>query len=225
MSSYPQSVEHESPQALEYLRTDCHNVNTFFRKQGVTTLTLREFFEWVVNPSLPAPDDPASHVYLHQLLEAAQARGFNETVEMEDSAFRYVHIPRHLHAAYPFVRDFLRLQTGKLTPSEVYYAAVSGMKQDLSGAQPEPDPPRLGASNREGNPITFSGSTSENEIDNGDSEDEVMQHRSETKKSQARPRNESPESRKLRKKAVKEQQSQRRKTKIPKHIKRNRTKK
>ncbi|THD22621.1 Serine/threonine-protein kinase [Fasciola hepatica] len=222
MIDVSQSVEHESPQALDYLRSDCYNVNTFFRKQGVTTLTLREFFEWVVNPSLPAPDDPASHVYLQQLLQAAQERGFHETIEVEDSAFRYVHIPRNLQASYPFVRDFLRLQIGKLTPSEVYYAAVSGMKQDLSGAQTESDLLKVDALNEEEHSRL---SASENEDANENSENESGQNNQPTRTSQARPRNESPASRKLRKKTVKEHQAERRKTKIPKHVKRHRTKK
>ncbi|VDP91090.1 unnamed protein product [Echinostoma caproni] len=221
MIDVSQSVEHESPHALEYLRTDCHNVNAFFRKQGVVTLTLREFFEWVVNPSLPAPDDPASRVYLQQLLQTAEERGFNQTIESEDAAFRFVHIPRHLQAAYPFVRDFLKLQTGRLAPSEVYYAAVSGMKPDLTGAQPKPDILMQPISDDEHSSQLASSDESEGPHEESQRDGEAIT----TIVSQARPRNESPTSRKLRKKTVKEQQAERRKTKIPKHIKRHRTKK
>ncbi|KAA3671538.1 RIO kinase 1, partial [Paragonimus westermani] len=215
MIDVSQAVEHESPQALEYLRTDCYNVNTFFRKQGVPTLTLREFFEWVVNPSLPSPDDPSSRVYLSSLLANAEARGIDETVTMEDDAFRFVHIPRNLSAVYPFVRDFLRIQQGKLNPDQIYYAAVSGMKPDLSGAQSENTPQSR---------------IQEEASDTGDSENseqssEYSQPPPNKKSNSARPRGESPESRKLRKKIVKEHQAEKRKTKIPKHVKRRHSKK
>ncbi|CAH8564105.1 unnamed protein product [Heterobilharzia americana] len=140
MIDVSQAVEHESPQALEYLRTDCYNVNTFFRKQGVSTLTLRELFEWVVNPTLPSPDDPSSVNCLASLLQEASIRGMNETMEKEDEAFRFVHIPRNLSVSYPFVRDFLKLQRGQLSPSDIYYATITGLKSDLTGALPELQP-------------------------------------------------------------------------------------
>ncbi|GAA42679.2 RIO kinase 1, partial [Clonorchis sinensis] len=214
MIDVSQAVEHESPQALDYLRADCHNVNNFFRRQGVSTLTLREFFDWVVNPSLPQPDDPASQVHLTRLLETAEERGFNQTVEAEDNAFRFVHIPRNLSAVYPFVRDFLKMQRGLLSPEDVYYASVSGMKQDLTGAQQVDevacDSEDIDQSSDEDSSEYYSVSSTE---------------LNSPRPPNVRPRNESPASRKLRKKLVKEQQAEKRKTKIPKHVKRRRPKK
>ncbi|KAJ3375757.1 Serine/threonine-protein kinase RIO1 [Allomyces arbusculus] len=59
-----QSVEHEHPHALEFLRKDCANVTEFFRKKGVAVLSLRELFDFVTNaalkPAAPAATTAAS---------------------------------------------------------------------------------------------------------------------------------------------------------------------
>uniref|UniRef100_G3R627 Serine/threonine-protein kinase RIO1 n=1 Tax=Gorilla gorilla gorilla TaxID=9595 RepID=G3R627_GORGO len=47
-----QSVEHDHPHALEFLRKDCANVNDFFMKHGVAVMTVRELFELVTDPSI-----------------------------------------------------------------------------------------------------------------------------------------------------------------------------
>merc|ERR1711915_562979 len=46
-----QSVEHDHPHALEFLRKDLVNVNEFFRKKGVAILGLKELVDWVVCPT------------------------------------------------------------------------------------------------------------------------------------------------------------------------------
>jgi RIO kinase 1 len=45
-----QSVDSEHPYALSFLREDCMNINNFFKKQGINTLTSRELFNFVVKP-------------------------------------------------------------------------------------------------------------------------------------------------------------------------------
>jgi len=47
-----QSVEHEHPYAMDFLRMDCNNVNRFFKSKGVAVMTLRELFEFVTDPEL-----------------------------------------------------------------------------------------------------------------------------------------------------------------------------
>ncbi|KAI9144105.1 RIO1 family-domain-containing protein [Paraphysoderma sedebokerense] len=47
-----QSVEHDHPHSLEFLRKDCTNVTEYFKKKGVEVLTVRELFEFVTNESL-----------------------------------------------------------------------------------------------------------------------------------------------------------------------------
>ncbi|CAI2729337.1 unnamed protein product [Schistosoma spindalis] len=220
MIDVSQAVEHESPQALEYLRTDCHNINIFFRKQGVSTLTLRELFEWVVNPSLPAPDDPSSRECLMSLLREASIRGLNETIEKEDEAFRYVHIPRNLSVSYPFVRDFLKIQRGQLSHSDIYYAAITGLKPDLTGILTQPQVIKENNECESDNESITDKASITSEISSESISEDVTKA-----KTNARPRNESPESRKNRKKAIKQEQAEKRKHKIPKYVKRRKIKK
>uniref|UniRef100_A0A8C4ZZ28 Serine/threonine-protein kinase RIO1 n=1 Tax=Gadus morhua TaxID=8049 RepID=A0A8C4ZZ28_GADMO len=47
-----QSVEHDHPHALEFLRKDCSNINDFFLKRGVAVMTIRELFEFITDPSI-----------------------------------------------------------------------------------------------------------------------------------------------------------------------------
>ena len=47
-----QSVEHDHPFALDFLRFDCRNVNLFFAKQNVVVPSVRELFEFVVETSI-----------------------------------------------------------------------------------------------------------------------------------------------------------------------------
>uniref|UniRef100_A0A8D0L5W3 Serine/threonine-protein kinase RIO1 n=1 Tax=Sphenodon punctatus TaxID=8508 RepID=A0A8D0L5W3_SPHPU len=47
-----QSVEHDHPHALEFLRKDCANINDFFWKYNVAVMTVRELFEFITDPSV-----------------------------------------------------------------------------------------------------------------------------------------------------------------------------
>lgn len=47
-----QSVEHDHPHALEFLRKDCTNITDFFKKNGVCTMTVKELFDFVVDNSI-----------------------------------------------------------------------------------------------------------------------------------------------------------------------------
>jgi RIO kinase 1 len=53
MIDVSQSVEHDHPHALEFLRKDCENVVDFFKKSlgQAAILTLRELFDFVVKDS------------------------------------------------------------------------------------------------------------------------------------------------------------------------------
>jgi len=44
-----QSVEHDHPHALEFLRKDCTNITDFFKRNGVCVMTVKELFDFVVD--------------------------------------------------------------------------------------------------------------------------------------------------------------------------------
>jgi RIO kinase 1 len=47
-----QSIEHDHPSALYFLRKDCFNVNNFFKKKGVLVFGLKQFFDFVTDLNL-----------------------------------------------------------------------------------------------------------------------------------------------------------------------------
>lgn len=47
-----QSVELDHPRAFDFLREDCLHVNDYFRRQGVATLTVKELFDFAVDPAV-----------------------------------------------------------------------------------------------------------------------------------------------------------------------------
>ncbi|VDN49404.1 unnamed protein product [Dibothriocephalus latus] len=209
---------------MDFLRDDCYNVNNFFRRQGVATLTLREFFEWVVDPSLPHPDETAEcAACLDELLARANERGHNSTLDAEDDAFRRVYVPRSLFEVKQFFRDFVRLKKGLIKPEDLYYAAVSGIRSDLPGGnQIKKDGSTVDclAEEEEGSESESESSSAEEDAASDASVDaEKCFEEERIKQSNRHPRNESPESKRLRKKEVKEEKARKRETKIPKKVK------
>ena len=63
--TFNQSVEMDHPNALEFLRKDCNNVNEFFRKKNVAVLTLKGLFDFVTDPTITEDN-------VEQYLEEAQ---------------------------------------------------------------------------------------------------------------------------------------------------------
>jgi len=89
-----QSVEHDHPHALEFLRKDLFNVTEFFRKLEVAVLGLKELFDWVVDTR----EDWESR--LDQLEVVASSRSEEERSAqqiVDEEVFKQVFIPRRLN--------------------------------------------------------------------------------------------------------------------------------
>jgi RIO kinase 1 len=113
-----QSVEHDHPQSMAFLRRDIVNINSFFRGKGVTsTMTVREYYTFVTdefNPLFAA--DPHAYVvdnrdtWRERAFVAEDADGRQEGVddelgaaakaraEVDEAVFLQVHVPRGLNA-------------------------------------------------------------------------------------------------------------------------------
>ena len=68
MIDVDQAVDLDHPHCLEFLREDALHVNSFFQKLGVPTLTIRQVFDYAVDPSIPAGEQDST---LDKLLENA----------------------------------------------------------------------------------------------------------------------------------------------------------
>lgn len=73
-----QSVEHDHPNALEFLRKDCHNINEFFRKCSVAIMTVRELFDFVTDPAIT---EDSVEGYLERAMEVAASRTVKQLEE------------------------------------------------------------------------------------------------------------------------------------------------
>ena len=88
-----QSVEHDHPHALEFLRKDLNNLKEFFRRKNVAVLSLRESFDFVVDPNI---EDNEVEDLLGQLSEKASGKTVEEREQEEDELFKQIYIPRRL---------------------------------------------------------------------------------------------------------------------------------
>ena len=131
-----QSVEHDHPNALEFLRKDCDNVTEFFRRNKVCVMPVKGLFDFVTDISLT---DDRVEEYLEKAEEKAVARepgdqGAEE--EVSEAVFKQIFIPRTLTEVTKYEEDFEKMQMGQRV--DIAYSSVTGLKPDLSGVQSVP---------------------------------------------------------------------------------------
>jgi RIO kinase 1 len=203
-----QSVEHDHPRAVDFLRKDCNNINNYFRRNGVISLTLKELFDFVVDPNL---DDEDVDRYLGKLQENTVGRTLQDLESLdkqcEEQVFLNSYLPKRLDEVVDFERDIDNVAHGD---ENVIYRTITGMKDDLSGALTKAT-------------LLKDDISGDSESDSGSDSDECSENVG-RRKAIGRPRNETPEERRSRKAAVKEERSEKRKTKVPKHVKKRREK-
>uniref|UniRef100_A0A8I3W727 Serine/threonine-protein kinase RIO1 n=1 Tax=Callithrix jacchus TaxID=9483 RepID=A0A8I3W727_CALJA len=140
-----QSVEHDHPHALEFLRKDCANVNDFFMKHSVAVMTVRELFEFVTDPSITHENMEA---YLSKAMEIASQRTKEERSSqdhVDEEVFKRAYIPRTLNEVKDYERDMdiiMKLKEEDMAMNaqqdNILYQTVTGLKKDLSGVQKVP---------------------------------------------------------------------------------------
>uniref|UniRef100_A0A8D0BGU9 Serine/threonine-protein kinase RIO1 n=1 Tax=Salvator merianae TaxID=96440 RepID=A0A8D0BGU9_SALMN len=216
-----QSVEHDHPHALEFLRKDCANINDFFRKYNVAVMTVRELFEFVTDPSITNENIDA---YLEKAMEIASERTEEERSSqdhVDEEVFKKAYIPRTLTEVKNYERDvdiMMKLKEEdtalNVQQDNILYQTVTGLKKDLSGVQKVP---ALLQSKEEEESDSEDDGSSEN------SESGCKEQEEESVHPKDRPA-ESNIDKKERKKLTKEAQREKRKNKIPKHVKKRKEK-
>lgn len=221
-----QSVEHDHPHALEFLRKDCTNITDFFRKKGVCTLTMKELFDFVTDITIT---DDNIDAYLDHVMEMSANRtqeDITEQQKIDDEVFKNAFIPRTLDDVIDFERDLTKAKTGKT--DHILYQTVTGLKADLTGAQQEPvlleDKADTTDVSEDVKDKDNGVVDSEDSSDCSDSDDSDNSEKVNKMALSHRPRDESPNSKKERKQRIKEEQREKRKNKIPKHIKKKKEK-
>jgi len=203
-----QSVEHDHPHALEFLRKDIRNVNEFFRKKNVNVLTVKELFDFVVDVNIAENQEESSLEKLNEKasLRTEDERSSQELIEAE--VFNQIFIPRKLMDV-----DFPERAISKIksksdgVETEPVYKSVTGVQlykdDELKSDDDEKDEKSV-----------------KSDLDSTSTNDEEASKF----KDSHRPRNESPNSRRERKKALKAEIADKRKSKVKKHVKKRKEK-
>ncbi|XP_050298831.1 serine/threonine-protein kinase RIO1 [Anthonomus grandis grandis] len=200
-----QSVEHDHPHALEFLRKDCTNITDYFKKRDVATMSLKELFDFITDPSI---NEENMEECLSKLAEkAAERTETTSTEQIDEEVFKQAYIPKRLTEVIDFERDINQAKSGLV--EDLVYKTLVGLKSDLSGTIQQPEILEEQVKS-EGSEDESSGSEEEEESKFVDS---------------SRPRHESLDEKKARKKAVKEAQAEKRKVKVKKHIKKQKERK
>jgi RIO kinase 1 len=221
MIDVSQSVEHDHPRSLEFLRMDVKNVSDFFKRKNVHTLSERAVFGFVTagggSKDMAGMKEAVEKLFeLREQQQDGDAEGADEreaAAEMDDTVFRQQYIPQTLEQVYDIERDVERLKLGE-GESLIYkdLLAQSGPKPAVDGEDGEAS----GSTDEDGEEGEEE-DDSEVEVD----EDGVPIRRRKWDED-ARPRGkrfEDKDEKKAHKVLVKEEKREQRATKMPKHLK------
>ncbi|KAF8408423.1 hypothetical protein HHK36_007575 [Tetracentron sinense] len=229
-----QSVDLDHPHALDFLREDCVHISDFFRKHGVAVMTVRELFDFIVDPSIA---DESVDNYLEEVQQKILARGdMSPEDEIADSVFVQSFIPRTLEHVKNVEEDIKRITSGKDT-EDIYYQTITGLKQALPRVQSaraqstkeqqqqqqntnlEPEPPADPA----GHTNSFDSAT-ESDTDGSEENSDDPEGKGSASETETQTPVDRKAARKENKKKVKEEKREARKTKIPKAVKKRKKK-
>ncbi|KAL8951825.1 MAG: hypothetical protein Q9183_007433, partial [Haloplaca sp. 2 TL-2023] len=206
-----QSVEHDHPRSLEFLRMDIKNVTDFFRRKGVDTLAEKAVFSFVT--AVQGSQDPSAMAeVLKKLYEERQDEDqHDDAAEVDTEVFRNQYIPQTLEQVYDVERDVD--QIGKGGQDDLVYRDLLADKVISEAAQQADtngvDSARTGENDTQSNQGSDAGSPTQEEDDSD----------AFSKKQPRGKRFEDKETKKDHKKQVKEEKREKREHKMPKHVK------
>ena len=97
-----QSVEHDHPRSLEFLRMDIKNVKDFFSRKGVLGLSERSTFAFITSEK-DSVDMQKMRETLKKLCMESEGEESNDNID--DVVFREQYIPQTLEQVYDIERD------------------------------------------------------------------------------------------------------------------------
>ncbi|CAI7648364.1 unnamed protein product [Penicillium discolor] len=190
-----QSVEHDHPRSLEFLRMDIKNVSDFFRRKNILTLPERTVFQFIIAPEGPV-DVTAGNEEMTSAIEkllVAREEGDDEQQEAEDVDT----------AVYDVERDAERIRDGQ-GADLVYGDLLAGGKKKATATDAVEEDAESDASGG----VSVSGSDSD--------EEEIDPF---APKPPRGKRFEDKDSKRDHKAKVKEEKREQRANKMPKHMK------
>ncbi|MCJ1310550.1 protein kinase rio1 [Agyrium rufum] len=200
-----QSVEHDHPKSLEFLRTDIKNISDFFSRKSVETLPERSVFEFITANQGSSEQEGTLHA-LEGLYKTTknEEQPSEDQKEVDNEVFRNQYIPQTLDQVYDIERDaenvakdghenlvYRNLLAHQDEPTNEH---ETGVESDHSGGSGE-------------------GSEKDSDVDSQDEHDPFA------KKAPRGKRFEDKSMKKEHKQLVKEEKREQREKKMPKHLK------
>jgi RIO kinase 1 len=210
-----QSVEHDHPRSLEFLRMDIKNVSDFFRRKGVNVLSEQTIFSFTT--CLGSYDETHIEATVQALYDAKernedggvtleQAEEAAARQEVDKEVFRNQYIPQTLEQVYDIERDAEKVSKGG-QDSLVYKNLLAD---------------KIVPAVTETTNVTASHSSDQSSGDENDDGSSSEDSDDESRFEKGTPRGkrfEDKDAKREHKKAVKEEKREKRKEKLPKHIK------
>ncbi|KAG9246731.1 RIO1 family-domain-containing protein [Calycina marina] len=200
-----QSVEHDHPRSLEFLRMDIKNVSDYFRRQNVNVLSEQSVFQLITAHS--DVTEPALTNSLEKLFEMRPAEANTEESaaeqQVDNEVFRQQYMPQTLDQVYDIERDAEKINKGQ--KEDLIYRNLLADKIPLSSGN-EADEDTGGASHESeiGDDSPGSDTDGESRFEKGTPRGKRFIDKDEKN---------------AHKKAVKEEKREKRKDKLPKHLK------
>jgi RIO kinase 1 len=196
MIDVSQSVEHDHPASLEFLRKDVKNVSDFFRSRNVEVLSERKVFMFITEPEGSNDMDKIAEVVEDLFQEEASITDEErQKEEADDEVFREQYIPQTLEQVYDIERDAELVSKGK--GEGLIYQGLLADKVATNDAEDDEE-----------------GSSDEGGEDSADDDESRFE-----KGSPRGKKNMDKDEKRDHKKAVKEEKREKRKDKMPKHLK------
>lgn len=128
-----QSVEHDHPRSLEFLRMDIKNVSDFFRRKNVDVLPEQIVFGFITSHDGPVQDPPLTESLEKLFVERPAVEEGEKAAaeqEVENEVFRQQYIPQTLDQVYDIERDAEKV--GKGQKDELVYRNLLADKAPIS---------------------------------------------------------------------------------------------
>ncbi len=202
-----QSVEHDHPRSLEFLRMDIKNVSDFFRRKGVDVLSEKIIFGFVTSvQGSTTPDDMATALQTLFDNRPEEVEEDDASAEVDTEVFRNQYIPQTLEQVYDVERDVGEVAKGG-QDNLVY--------RDLLAEKLAPEVP-VGDKAESANAVEDDSQGSSDSGGEGEGEGDFDPF---AKKAPRGKRFEDKDAKKEHKKQVKEEKKEQREKKIPKKVK------
>ncbi|EGS20322.1 putative extragenic suppressor of the bimD6 mutation protein [Thermochaetoides thermophila DSM 1495] len=208
-----QSVEHDHIEATNFLRMDIRNVNDFFARRGVDTLSDRTVYHFITD-STGAVDENGMRKAIDNLYATrpplAESEEARAEQEIDNQVFRNQFIPTTLEEVYN-----LEVELGKKVDTRLYQHMLADSKvpESTGGEHKSGEGGESGSEDEEGD------EGESGEVESGDEEREEGEgDRFEKKRPRGKKHLDKAEKH-AHKMAVKEAKREKRKEKMPKHVK------